>query len=313
MEWDLQPGDRIRRTALHDRYGGSRQGGISPSRRSPNIFIFTDPGTGLQHGYRDRWQEGVLYYAGEGQTGSQQMAHGNLQVLNHQQDDRALRVFEGARGEVTYIGRFELGDPPYKHVKAPESGNPSRMRRVIMFELQPQGDPAAITTPRAEQLAGHRPVSTETALGHLAVANLAGDGSAVGQGFRSDAKTRRVLELHAMHAADQHYTALGWTLEDVSATHPYDYRATKDGSEKHLEVKGTSGAGQEVLLTPNEVTHARSFPDVALIVCHSIEITRNPDEPKASGGQLEIYDPWTIDEGHLAPVGYAYSVPGEPD
>jgi hypothetical protein len=39
--------------ALHDQYGGGRQGGIAPSRRSPNVLTFADPEAGEQHGYFD--------------------------------------------------------------------------------------------------------------------------------------------------------------------------------------------------------------------------------------------------------------------
>ena len=44
--WTLKPGDTIKRKALHDSLGGSRQSGICPSRESPNVFVFTDPESG---------------------------------------------------------------------------------------------------------------------------------------------------------------------------------------------------------------------------------------------------------------------------
>ncbi len=37
--WELEPGDAVRRKELHDRCGGSRQGGIAPSREAPNVLI----------------------------------------------------------------------------------------------------------------------------------------------------------------------------------------------------------------------------------------------------------------------------------
>lgn len=39
-DWHLNAGETILRTELHDIYGGSRQGGTIPSRKSPNIFLF---------------------------------------------------------------------------------------------------------------------------------------------------------------------------------------------------------------------------------------------------------------------------------
>lgn len=63
-EWSLKPGDTIRRKELHNLFGGGRQSGISPSRKSPNVLIFSDPGSGVQHGYIDEWEDGVLLYTG---------------------------------------------------------------------------------------------------------------------------------------------------------------------------------------------------------------------------------------------------------
>jgi hypothetical protein len=66
IDWALQPGDRMQRTALHEQYGGRGQGGIGPSRKSPNVLLFTDPDTGRRHGYLDEWaNDGVYNYYGE--------------------------------------------------------------------------------------------------------------------------------------------------------------------------------------------------------------------------------------------------------
>lgn len=45
-DWHLEPGDLIKRTELHTRYGGSGQGGIAGSATTPNVLIFSDPRTG---------------------------------------------------------------------------------------------------------------------------------------------------------------------------------------------------------------------------------------------------------------------------
>jgi hypothetical protein len=307
-DWNLVPGDEIRRVELHDRYGGQRQGGIGPSRQSPNVMIFTDPDTGHQHGYLDRWEGGVLHYTGEGQTGDQEMKAGNRQILNHLEDGRALRVFRGSTGVVTYDGEYVLDQSnPYYHQRAPQTGDPKVMRQVIMFRLLPVGETA---TQDEQKLAEHRPISPETSMAATAVGQLAGDGTSGGQRFQADKYVRRATELYAMKRAEAHYDSLRWKLEDVSGNSPYDFVATKDGQTKHIEVKGTQSAGQEVLLTPNEVHHARTYPDVALFVVHSIQVDGAGQAAVLSGGEELIYDPWTIDDGHLAPIGYAYGVPG---
>jgi hypothetical protein len=137
--WDLRPGDEITRIELHDRYGGGRRGGIAPSRQSPNVFVFSDPSTGHQHGYFDRWDEAgeVFLYCGEGQVGDQEMIRGNAAILNHRREGRALRLFEGSGGVVRYAGEFELASGrPYLEERAPSTGG-GRFRRVFLFRLVP--------------------------------------------------------------------------------------------------------------------------------------------------------------------------------
>ncbi len=125
MPWELRPGEQIRRTVLHERFGGRRQGGIAPSAQTPNVFLFTDPASGPQHGYFDGWApDGRFHYTGEGQRGDQQLIQGNRAVLDHRPQGRALRLFRAGRGMVTYLGEFELDEKdPFSQTDAPETGN----------------------------------------------------------------------------------------------------------------------------------------------------------------------------------------------
>lgn len=124
MDWDLNPGDRILRTKLHVRFGGSQQGGMSPSRSTPNVLLFTDPSVGEHFGYIDHWHEdGCFHYTGMGQTGDQVMKQGNAAVLNHRAEGRALRLFQGCKGEVLYVGQFNLEiEKPWHFKEAIERG-----------------------------------------------------------------------------------------------------------------------------------------------------------------------------------------------
>lgn len=139
MGWHLTPGTKIERKALQAEYGGRTQGGIGPSRKSPNVLIFSDPVAGEPHGYYDGWQkDGCFHYTGEGQYGDQQMKSGNASILNHAAENRALRVFEGARGTVIYIDEFEIdAGRPYYWTDAPETGD-GPLRQVIVFRLRPK-------------------------------------------------------------------------------------------------------------------------------------------------------------------------------
>lgn len=155
-DWGLDPGTSIVRTELHRLFGGRPQGGIGPSRKSPNVLLFTDPAVGEQHGYFDGWQpDGSFHYTGEGQLGDQRMASGNKAILRHEQEGRKLRMFRGARGTVEYMDEFQLDDDePFFETEAPETGN-GPMRKVIIFNLWPvtteSGTPSGAPT-RAEGL-----------------------------------------------------------------------------------------------------------------------------------------------------------------
>lgn len=137
VDWQLKPGQIIRRVDLHKLYGGSGQGGICPSLKSANVFIFTDPTEGEQYGYIDGWRkDGLFHYTGEGQKGDQQMTKGNAAILYHREEGRALRLFVGARGEVQYRGQLEIdSEKPFYHAPAPQRAS-SLARKVIIFRLR---------------------------------------------------------------------------------------------------------------------------------------------------------------------------------
>jgi hypothetical protein len=136
--FDLAPGTRLLRKELHERWGGRRQGGISPSKSSPSIFIFWGPAVGEKHGYYDEFREdGCFYYTGAGQYGDQRLRDANLALLNHAQDGRSVHLFAGAGGEVEYVTALQLDEQdPYYETEAPETGN-GPLRRVYVFKFHP--------------------------------------------------------------------------------------------------------------------------------------------------------------------------------
>jgi hypothetical protein len=150
-DWVLRPGELIKRTDLHARYGGRGQGGIAPSTRSPNVMIFTAP-SGHKYGYFDGLHpDGCFHYTGEGQIGDQQLKQGNRALAEHAQMNKSVRLFSGASGEVTYVGEFQV-DPqkPYYKTDAPAFGEDA-MREVIVFRLRPIGEYKRDLLPIAEE------------------------------------------------------------------------------------------------------------------------------------------------------------------
>jgi hypothetical protein len=69
MQWVLRPGESIERTALHNDFGGGRQGGISPSRQTQAKPL-----------YSDLYVAGVLLVEAKGtiERGAVRMALGQL-------------------------------------------------------------------------------------------------------------------------------------------------------------------------------------------------------------------------------------------
>lgn len=146
-EWTLLRGQAILRARLHDRYSGIRQGGIAPSRKTKNIFLFTDDSSNNEHGYeRDYWLDDFTFlYCGDGQTGDQELSRRNLQVLNHVQDGRKLRLFSPVAGKVTYLGELSIdAEKPYE--LADGIGRDGKPRKVIMFRLHRVLEPNELGT-----------------------------------------------------------------------------------------------------------------------------------------------------------------------
>lgn len=111
MDFEFQIGQEFKRSLLHDRYGGSRQHGISPSASYPFIFIFSGS-TGHKYGYTDRWDnEDVFEYTGEGQIGDMEFIRGNLALRDHISSGKRVFLFKyKQKGYVKFEGEMEFFD-----------------------------------------------------------------------------------------------------------------------------------------------------------------------------------------------------------
>jgi hypothetical protein len=128
-----------------------------------------------------------------------------------------------------------------------------------------------------------------------------------GQGLESDFELRKAIELHAMAAAEAYYKTRWNTVENVSSTKPFDLRCSTDAQELHVEVKGTRSNGTSIILTKNEVEHARrQFPNIELFVLFNIELD---ERGVPVGGEHRILRQWEIKEDQLVAISYKYSLP----
>jgi hypothetical protein len=134
-----------------------------------------------------------------------------------------------------------------------------------------------------------------------------------GQGFQLDQAAKVAVETHAMNMATEFYSD-SWDVEDVHGRESYDLVCRSRDEEMRVEVKGTTTSGTEVILTPNEVRHAREYRHTALFVLSDISLSQaDGGVVVASGGVRHVFDPWDIDHGTLEPIGFRYQPPTRRD
>ncbi|MDO8308064.1 MAG: DUF3883 domain-containing protein [Actinomycetota bacterium] len=129
-------------------------------------------------------------------------------------------------------------------------------------------------------------------------------------GYMSDVKVRQAIERHAVDAALAHYEALGYQVDNVGSTRPYDVHATSDTEARHIEVKGSTGRAESVELTIGEVDNAHGHQPTDLFIVDNIDWFRAPDGTVVTdGGEVRIFTDWTPKDEHLKITRYRYSVP----
>lgn len=129
-----------------------------------------------------------------------------------------------------------------------------------------------------------------------------------GQGFSGSPQVRKALERHAVSRAMEYFGHRGFDIKPEGR--PYDLCCSRTRKRLFVEIKGTQGSWEKVILTRNEVDFARRKRNqMVLFVVHHISITGNPQKPRASGGTDRILSPWDVDAGRLDPPAYEYYLP----
>lgn len=132
-----------------------------------------------------------------------------------------------------------------------------------------------------------------------------------GQGFRGTAAERRAVEDLAMKRAIEHFRKLGYSVDHkVHKTKPYDlYCSKRRRPPLFVEIKGTVGDGQSVILTKNEVQHMqRERERCALFVLAGVKLKRRGRRPIATGGTPRVLCPLPDLDGRLSPICYNFSL-----
>lgn len=126
-----------------------------------------------------------------------------------------------------------------------------------------------------------------------------------GYGRQHDVKRRQAVERYAMELVLSHYRSLGYDVEDVGDRSPWDITARKNGSETHIEVKGSTTTREAIDLTEGEVRHAEGA-STFLIVVDQIEID---GELRCHGGRWRTWSDWIPRRDELVATAYRYPLP----
>jgi hypothetical protein len=129
-------------------------------------------------------------------------------------------------------------------------------------------------------------------------------------GFQSNPAIRRAIEEYAMERARNALNDLDYgNLNRTSAYKEYDYTCDKGGKAYFVEVKGTQTKGKTVILTKNEVEHARSNSTTSIIIIvHSVKVSVKKKNIQVSGGTTVVKEQWQLYPEHLSPIQYAWTV-----
>jgi hypothetical protein len=128
-----------------------------------------------------------------------------------------------------------------------------------------------------------------------------------GQGFGLSVAERAAVEAHAMNLAKKHYKASWRSVEDVSEKCSFDLLCRSATSELRVEVKGTTSAGDQIVLTKREVEEA-NLPGYALFVVSDIALIRTGESACATGGQCRVISRWRQNKHNLTPIAYSVTL-----
>jgi hypothetical protein len=281
-----------------------------PSAYAPPLLLFRAvPRNGKQKGYVEFCGLGVIERVEKVEQQGEQEKDSFINYaydialldLTPENDSVAWEWIEARRNKA-YSAEETLEWAPKSWRHWVENGTPGNLRSPRRDTVSENSKPKE-RKPEAE--------SPEVLEAEEAAARTAGRRrSGTGQGRGLSADERKALEDYSVGRATAHFEADGWSVEDVGAKKPYDLLLTRGDERLHVEVKGTTSQGAQVILTRAEVEKQREFaPHNALVVVHSIELDRTVSPPKAKGGVLHCTSPWEIREQHLKVVSYVYHHP----
>lgn len=134
--------------------------------------------------------------------------------------------------------------------------------------------------------------------------------SSKGQGYFQNPLFNRAVEKHAVDMAINHYQKLGFEVKDTGDFESFDLSCFKNGTERRVEVKGSTTDSSTIILTRLEVEHAqKKLTPVDLFLVSLITVSVEPGGLITNGGNLKIIEGWVPLDEDLVVKTYDYKVP----
>jgi hypothetical protein len=108
-----------------------------------------------------------------------------------------------------------------------------------------------------------------------------------------------------------YYRDRGWIVTDTRHNRPYDAVADKGMERIYLEAKGTQSRGDSVIVTPNEVNHARQHPGECVMGIWS-DMKLVDGVMDRGSGKFRIL-PFSPEDQDLRPRDFDWAPPIDPE
>ncbi len=133
---DLKKGDIMSNDDLIQLFGCDNSKGIRYVKEYNHIVLISNHTSDIiNNPYQDKWEEGLLYYTGEGKAGDQKLEKANLRLLKSKNKRTKIYYFEVFEpSKYTYFGQLKLADT--KPIESTQKDVENNDRRVIVFKLK---------------------------------------------------------------------------------------------------------------------------------------------------------------------------------
>lgn len=134
-----------------------------------------------------------------------------------------------------------------------------------------------------------------------------GDDPLADEGLTPDA--RNALDQHGLDLASAHYQSEGWQVSASDAV-SWGLIVTKGATRRHVLTKASTSFGDTVLLSAEEVHfHRDKYPENSLFLVRGVRLDSDGLLTTALGGEVTIWEPWSIDPAALRTLAYRYVLP----